>query len=163
MVNYTDVHVRKIEISEIDVLKKILDIHDEIPRAWDSSHKISAEYRAKTLIGIQTSHDPQGFWIITKTNGDPTAMIAGLLWATLKRNLMDDSMFCCINSFWIHPDIRNRNLTPLLTGELLEWTKESKVFRLECSTHFANSRMREILEKNGFKQGMLQYSREIKS
>ena len=146
----------KIEINETAMIKRIIQIHDDLPRAWNSAHHVSQEYLDKLFERIQSDIKPNGFWILSRIEPYTPDSVDGVLWATLEDCL--GALTCRINSFWIRPELRNQSFAPRLTEECLRWAKGLGANRLECSTHTDNSRMREILERHGFKRGMIQYS-----
>lgn len=150
--------ITKIECSNTALLREILTIHDNMPLEWDPMHKPSRDFTEKLIVGLQETKEPQGFWILHESEGDHS--IKGILWAGIKITGRD-FLSCVIKSIWLHPDFRKQNHTGLLTSECLTWAKEHQVTRLTCDTHFQNQRMREILEKNGFMPGMIDYYREI--
>jgi RimJ/RimL family protein N-acetyltransferase len=151
--------VFNISTNETDILKKIIQIHDEIPLAYDPIHFVSQEYLEKLLRRVQSNDKQHGFWILSKLEKYSPDTIAGILWATIEKKV--DILVCSINSLWINPELRNQNLCPLLTEQCLRWAKEQNAKSLECATHYDNIRLREILEKHNFKKGMLQYSLEL--
>ncbi|MFL5812302.1 MAG: GNAT family N-acetyltransferase [Bdellovibrionia bacterium] len=153
--------VVKVEVSETPIIQRILQIHDEMPRAWDPSHFVSKEYLEGVLARIQSSQDPHGFWILTRSDILDADAIDGLIWAKLMTSPTDGSRFCSVNSFWMKPELRKEGLAVQLSEACLRWARENQAARIECSTHFTNARMREILEKFSFKPGMVQYSLSI--
>lgn len=150
-------HVHQVQLNETDILKKILAIHNEMPLAWNPSHRCLPEFTDGLFEKVQTSKEPTGFWVLTESETITPDSILGILWAVVKKDY-DGTLTCGINSLWIRPDLRSKNLTALLTQPCLAWAKENKAEKLDCSTHTQNRRMREILEKQGFTPGMLQYS-----
>jgi RimJ/RimL family protein N-acetyltransferase len=150
-------YVRKVNTSDTGILRQIISIHDEMPRAWDPSHRVAPEHLATMLGEIQSTSEIQGIWTLTNSEHDADDLILGVLWAKLKKSLGNE-VVCGINSFWIHPEFREKGFATLLTDSCLLWARENGAIRLECSTHIENLRMKDILEKKGFKPGMVQYS-----
>jgi GNAT superfamily N-acetyltransferase len=155
------VRVVKVDASETPIIQRILEIHDEMPRAWDPSHFVSKEYLEGVLTRIQSSQDQHGFWVLTRSDAVRADAIEGMIWAKMMTSPTDGSRFCSVASFWIKPELRKEGLSVRLAESCLAWAKENHAARIECSTHFTNDRMREILEKQGFKPGMVQYSLSI--
>lgn len=99
---------------------------------------------------------PHGLWVLCPDAAVDPGKIAGLLWASIEDSL--GTPVCSVNSLWVEVPRRNSNLVPLLAGACLDWARTHGAKRLDCSTHVSNARMRQILEKHGFTQGMVQYS-----
>ena len=137
----------------------ILTIHDEMPLAWDPTHRPSGEFTEALILDVQGKTEPQGFWILAKSEPFSIDSIDGILWATVKKS--HTYLVCSIASLWIRPELRNRGGARLLTDACLSWAKKRKAERLVCSTHVANARMREILEKNDFAPEMISFSRDL--
>ncbi len=153
--------VRRVEIFEKGTIEHIVAIHNEMPRAWDPSHRIPREFLEKILNDIRSSTDPQGFWIFNPGGAVGASVIDGMIWAKIMKNPLNGNYVCKINSFWIRPELRNSGFAVLLTDPCLAWAREYGATQLECITHSMNSRMREILSKQGFTPGMVQYSLDL--
>lgn len=147
--------VTKINSSETEWVRKILRIHDRMPVEWDPEHRPDDEFIEKLITEIQASAEPQGFWILTESGSIDNEAIDGILWAGIKTT--GRGIGCSIKSLWIHPRLRKQNLSSVLSWACTEWAKTHNATRLVCSTHFTNGRMREILEKNRFEPGMVDY------
>jgi ribosomal protein S18 acetylase RimI-like enzyme len=83
-----------------------------------------------------------------------------MMWVVSKRDRLERP-YCAVNSLWVDPELRRRGLVTLLTGACQAWMVDRGLSRIEASTHFTNSRMREILEDLGFVPGHVMYSRTI--
>jgi ribosomal protein S18 acetylase RimI-like enzyme len=141
---------------QVDVAEKldlVLRIHNEIPLGWDPSFHVAPEHLAKLRADVLADRDSHAFWLLGE---EPV----GMLWAALRKGV-DGRPVCSLMSFWIHPEHRGRNLAPLLTGPCVRWARERGAAKLQCDAHAGNQRMREILEKNGFRMGMIQYVLEL--
>jgi len=98
--------VHRIEISDAAMIRRIIQIHDEIPRAWNPAHHVSQDYLDKLLERVLSGAKPQGFWILSRTEPVTPDTVDGMIWASIEDSL--GTPICGINSFWIHPGLRNQ-------------------------------------------------------
>jgi len=148
--------VTKIEVTATESVRKILRIHDRMPVEWDPEHRPSDEFIENLILEIQATSEPQGFWILTKSDSLDQPSIEGILWAGIK-TVGRNGLGCSIKSLWIEPKYRKQNLSEKLSSACVEWAKSHGATLLVFSTHFTNGRMREVLEKNRCKPGMVDY------
>ena len=144
------------------MVRRVIQIHDEMPLAWNSDHRSTEPERQALVDAIARDAATTGIWILAPELLCSPETVRGMIWASLKKNRHQERI-CSIASFWIDPSVRNQDLAPILTLACLAWAKETCATALECATHFKNSRMREILEEHGFQPGMLQYSLDLKN
>ncbi len=152
--------LHKIEPSNTEMLRRILTLHDQMPLEWDHTHQPSQKFTETLLQQIQTTEIPRGFWILSAAAVPSTDSVAGLLWASIKKDRAEH-VYASINSLWIHPEHRRQNFTPLLTKACTLWAREQGARYLSCTTHFNNARMRNFLEKTSLKPVMLEFRSDI--
>jgi Acetyltransferase (GNAT) family len=150
-------NVINIDSNDTRLLRQVLEIHDQMPLTWDPNHQGSDEHLNELVSRIQSNPDDHGFWTLSVEGLSGRDSIDGLLWASKRKDRLNVS-FCSINSLWIHPEKRGREMVRLLTGPCLLWARAQGLERIEVSTHFQNARMREILETHLFLPEMIQYS-----
>ncbi len=150
----------RVESTNERTVAAILQIHAEMPLAWDPEWQVSPGMTAGMMEDVRKHPDAHAFWILAESGTAARDEIKGLIWATIK----DAGLFgksCQIGSFWLAPEWRGAKKASSLAAPVSEWAKERGAVSLDCSTHFTNTLMREILEAKGFRPGMVQYRRKL--
>jgi len=153
--------VYNIDATDPELLRRVIAIHDDMPSAWDPGHRVAPEHLVRLGERLRANPQSNAIWVLARPSTLPSAdRIQGMLWASLKSSIAGETV-CCINSFWIDPQLRGKKFAPLLAAPCLPWARANGAVRIECDTHIKNRRMTGILEKNGFTPGMIQYSLAI--
>ncbi len=154
-------HAVSVDPGQRELIWRILQIHDEMPRAWNPGHRTAPGYLEKMLEDIVGASDEarsnHGFWVLSPGAEANPESVRGTLWAKLYRG-HDGVLACSVNSLWVAPELRGTKSSLLLTEACLSWARSRDAARIECTTHTHNARMRAILENMRFEPGMISYS-----
>ena len=150
-------HTHRIGPDEPELIRELLAIHDRIPLAWDPNHRTAPTFLDDLLERLRADAARTGLWALFDGPGSVPEHMVGILWATL-RTEPSGIRPCAINTLWIRPELRGNALAAQLTEPCLAWAREQGAARLDCTTHIGNARMREILDKHGFRPTMIQYT-----
>lgn len=151
--------LHQINLTDTAMLQRIMQIHDEVPRAWDPTHRAPQVYLDRQIERMQSGDKPRGVWVLCTGEACLPDAVIGVLWASIEDSL--GTPVCSIGSLWVHPEHRHASLVPMLSNACVQWAQGLGAKRLDTCTHTTNLRMREILEKHGFAQGMVNYSRPL--
>lgn len=143
------------------LLKRVLEIHDEMPLDWDTNHRGSQAHLDQMFQDITAHADAHRFWVLSDENIPRPDTIRAFLWAVIKKKPPLDREVCSVNSLWIEPRYRGLRWTAALAERCKHWVSNRGVSEIECSTYFTNRRMRDILEKLGFQPTYLSYSLSV--
>lgn len=143
------------------LLKRALEIHDRMPVDWEPSHQGSQTNLERIRADVAAKPSEHRIWLLSETAEPDPSRILGILWAVIKKKPPHDEAVCCINSFWIDSEHRRAKHSLAFGERCRSWVASRGVREIECSTHFTNRRMQEILDKIGFQPTYISYSLKV--